>query len=148
MTTDLDKLERLARDARGKWYRESDLFNAGVHFLDVEYIAACSPDTILTLIERVRRAEAQLAEMPTLFRIACTLSGSDEADRMAAEHIRRAQKEEGAPEADADSELQLVTAWLQRLIDEKRSTGYGAFSPSFVRELIGRLNAGEHREED
>ena len=70
MNLDLDRLERLARECPTAdddpmledWYDEQHLAD-GIHQpADRALIAAASPDVMLALIERVRTAEAKLAE--------------------------------------------------------------------------------------
>ena len=70
MNLDLDRLEQLARECPTAdedpmledWYDEQHLAD-GIHQpADRALIAAASPDVMLALIERVRTAEATLAE--------------------------------------------------------------------------------------
>lgn len=66
MPTDLDELERLARDSRRTWFLTIADWSAvvaqstvGLDDEDIAYIAAASPDVILSLTARVRAAEAE-----------------------------------------------------------------------------------------
>jgi len=84
---DLDDLEAKARAATPGWRRQGTvekhhvfiqhdhgiapelgrvLLRMNEHFpyeADAAFVAACSPDVVLALVERVRRAEARIAEL-------------------------------------------------------------------------------------
>lgn len=77
MSTDLSRLEELARKAtEGPWEQhplrtmsvQQPVFSCWIpaEAADAAYIAACDPQTILALIDRLRAAEERVAKAPVV----------------------------------------------------------------------------------
>ena len=68
-----DDLERLARAAStlpAKWWKQSECENMGtMHGKDAAYIAACSPEVVLALVECVKAADAMRSTEPADFEL-------------------------------------------------------------------------------